>query len=174
MADRSMPSATGKSIFMVGHSQAGMGSCLSEIILMSAIKLVTVAPASTTSGLVSACSGSSSRARAASRLVSESIRNWAEVTTTSPASRPSLITTRSPTSRPGVTGTGRKRPSPSVTMTRGCRPSRISASRGIDSNESPSGASRRRFTNMFGFRRFSGLGTRMRTRMVRVWSSSSG
>src|SRR5690606_25593347 len=52
---------------------------------------------------------------AAARRASESMRNWAPVTTRAPASTPWRICTRPSASSPRTTGTGRKRPPPAST-----------------------------------------------------------
>src|SRR5262249_39222860 len=62
------------------------------------------------SGCVNAC-------RAAFRLLSASIKNVAEVTTSSPALSPSSTSTYPSPRRPSLTGRGSNRPSPFATRT---------------------------------------------------------
>ena len=115
----------------------------------------------------------SKRLKSAFFADSESIINCAEITTSSPASRPRYISTESASERPLSTGTERYLPLPVFKTTRVLLSMRISASRGISRASFPSGVMTTR-VYIPGIKDSAGLVRRIRTCAVRVFVFRAG
>ena len=114
------------------------------------------------------------RERPALRLASESIRNWPDSTTLSPALRPLRISVDPPISIPTSTSCWRNFPSPSASTTRLRSPVRITASLGTSTACVARPLDSMSVANMPGFSFAPGLATSMRARRVRVTAFTSG
>ncbi len=102
---------------------------------------------------------------------SESIRNCAEVSTSSPALTPASTCTPLSLSTPSRTSRGSKRPLPVRTNTFGVLPVRITASEGMTTAFTLRLARMRTSANMSGFSSPSLLSNSSRTLLVRVFGS---
>ena len=111
---------------------------------------------------------------AAFRLLSESIRNWAEVTMRSPARTPSSTWMYPSASTPRVTSLGWNFPSPRSTTTILRSPDRITACTGTTADSSETRDLILTFAYMSGFSSRSGLSKTIRILTVRVLDSRKG
>ena len=113
-------------------------------------------------------------AAASLRRDSESIRNCAETTTSSPASMPESTATSSSVATPSLTTRGANCPGPVTTNTRSRVPDRTTASRGTTTVSSCATVRIVTSANISGLSRSPGLSNTSRTFTVRVRASAYG